>query len=274
MNRTAAPLLTALIMLGNLSLSAQVKGIKRGEEDYQKYKQLRKQEFNQYRTKREETLAKMTEEYTRYVDAMHKLKRHYSGKNDKANVTRIESIINYETKVKTASTIPVNIRPALKTGKASIAKKPKKTGSTLSGKPAISTALIPALLPVPSSKARITSPFGLRMHPILHRPIRHNGIDFGTGSGVPVYSTADGIVTEACYNRSYGNYLVINHGNEISTVYAHLSRITRHKGDRVNHGEIIGYTGCTGLCTGPHLHYEIRENGVPVDPQTYLSVSR
>jgi murein DD-endopeptidase MepM/ murein hydrolase activator NlpD len=118
---------------------------------------------------------------------------------------------------------------------------------------------------------RITSNFNWqRYHPVLQRNRPHLGTDFGTGYGAPVKTTADGTVSFAGWDGGYGNLIKIDHGQGYETRYAHLSRFapTVRRGARVKQGQVIGYTGATGLATAPHLHYEFRLHGRPVDVRT------
>jgi hypothetical protein len=118
---------------------------------------------------------------------------------------------------------------------------------------------------------RITSNFAPnRYHPVLHRNRPHLGTDFGTGYGAPVKTTADGTVSFAGWDGGYGNLIKIDHGNGYETRYAHLSRFAPsvRRGTRVKQGQVIGYTGATGLATAPHLHYEIRHHGRAADART------
>jgi murein DD-endopeptidase MepM/ murein hydrolase activator NlpD len=118
---------------------------------------------------------------------------------------------------------------------------------------------------------RITSNFSWqRYHPILQRNRPHLGTDFGTGYGAPVKTTADGTVTFAGWDGGYGNLIRIDHGNGYETRYAHLSRFAPgiRRNARVKQGQVIGYTGATGLATAPHLHFEFRHHGRPVNPRT------
>lgn len=114
--------------------------------------------------------------------------------------------------------------------------------------------------------APITSGFGMRFHPILHYSRPHNGIDFGAGTGAPVRSTAPGQVIAATRMRGFGNVVIVDHGGGVTTVYAHLSRISVRSGQKVGQGQNIGAVGQTGLATGPHLHFEMHIDGVPVNP--------
>lgn len=113
---------------------------------------------------------------------------------------------------------------------------------------------------------KITSRFNpRRRHPITGRVRPHNGTDFGVRVGTPVYAPADGVVTKATYQRAAGKYIVIQHRGSYSTVYMHLSRILVRPGQKVSANDRIALSGNTGASTGPHLHYEIRINGVPVN---------
>jgi murein DD-endopeptidase MepM/ murein hydrolase activator NlpD len=111
-----------------------------------------------------------------------------------------------------------------------------------------------------------TSGFGMRMHPILRRRRMHNGIDFGAAHGTPIHAAAAGIVIAASYGKGYGNMVMLDHGGGISTVYGHCSRILVKEGQRIDRGQRIALVGSTGLATGPHLHWEVRINGKPVNP--------
>ncbi|WP_271079195.1 M23 family metallopeptidase [Aurantiacibacter sp. MUD61] len=130
---------------------------------------------------------------------------------------------------------------------------------------------VPSLMPL--ADARLTSGYGNRNHPILRRRARHNGVDLAAPTGTPVYATADGIVEMAQWYSSYGNYVQIGHGGEMETRYAHLSRYTVSSGEQVRAGDLIGYVGSTGRSTGPHLHYEIRVSGDPVNPIPYMTAN-
>jgi murein DD-endopeptidase MepM/ murein hydrolase activator NlpD len=125
------------------------------------------------------------------------------------------------------------------------------------------------LMRTPVDGARITSNFGMRFHPVLHYNRLHAGVDFGVPIGTPVYAAADGVVTGATPTGCGGNMAVQQHDNGWVTRYFHLSRYAEglHEGQRVTQGFTIGLSGTTGTCTtGPHLHYELRINGEPVDP--------
>lgn len=112
----------------------------------------------------------------------------------------------------------------------------------------------------------ITSTFGMRYHPILHYRRLHAGVDIGARSGSPIYAAADGEVISARYSSSYGNVIIIAHSGGLTTLYAHCSRLMVSSGQMVHRGQRIGSVGATGLAAGPHLHWEVRVNGRPVNP--------
>ncbi len=118
--------------------------------------------------------------------------------------------------------------------------------------------------------APVVSPFGYRIHPILHYRKLHTGIDLAAGYGTPIRASDSGSVIYATWMGGYGNVIIIDHGRGISTLYAHQSSLAAGSGAHVSRGQVIGYVGSTGFSTGPHLHYEVRLNGNPVDPMGYL----
>ncbi|WP_374533953.1 peptidoglycan DD-metalloendopeptidase family protein [Phenylobacterium sp.] len=124
------------------------------------------------------------------------------------------------------------------------------------------------LLRTPVDNARMTSRFGMRRHPILGYNRMHQGIDFGAGSGTPVFAAGDGVVVEARRWGGYGNWVRIRHTGGFETGYAHLSRFAKglRPGQRVAQGQVVAYVGSTGASTGPHLHYEIWLNGKRMNP--------
>ncbi len=123
-------------------------------------------------------------------------------------------------------------------------------------------------LRTPLDGARISSRFGMRRHPILGYSRMHRGTDFAAPTGTPVYAAADGVVQSVRRERGYGNVIRIRHGNNVMTLYAHLSRFQRglRAGSRVRQGQVIGRVGSTGMSTGPHLHYELHVAGRAIDP--------
>lgn len=123
----------------------------------------------------------------------------------------------------------------------------------------------------PSPASDITSRFGNRLDPFLGRLAMHAGIDFRAPSGTRIVATAPGTVITAGKSGGYGNMVEIDHGNGITTRYAHLSSILVNVGDTISAGEAIARSGSTGRSTGPHLHYEVRLNGEAVDPMRFLT---
>ncbi len=122
----------------------------------------------------------------------------------------------------------------------------------------------------PIREARISSPFNSqRVHPILNRVLPHLGTDYAAVHGTPVFATGDGSVSISDWRGGYGNLVEVQHPNGYTTRYGHLSRIPGgvRPGTAVRQGDVIGYVGATGLATGPHLHYEVRRHGRPVDPE-------
>ena len=129
-------------------------------------------------------------------------------------------------------------------------------------------ASIPGIQPISNKDlTRIASGFGYRIHPIYKTLRMHEGIDFTAPVGTPIYATGDGKVEYKKGKMSgYGKVVKINHGYGYETLYAHMSKIIVRPGQTVKRGEIIGYVGNTGRSTGPHLHYEVRKNGRPINP--------
>jgi murein DD-endopeptidase MepM/ murein hydrolase activator NlpD len=133
-------------------------------------------------------------------------------------------------------------------------------------------ASMPAIQPVSNKDLRrIGSYFGYRTDPFYKVTKFHEGIDFTAPVGTDIYATGDGTVTSVEFSRSgYGNCIIINHGFGYQTVYAHLSKMNVKKGEKVKRGQVIGFVGNTGKSTSPHLHYEVRKSGRPVDPINYF----
>lgn len=132
-------------------------------------------------------------------------------------------------------------------------------------------ASIPAIQPISNRKLKaLASGFGFRIHPVYKTSKMHTGMDFTAKIGTPIYATGDGyVITADGSGRGYGNHVVINHGYGYQTLYGHMSRIKARRGQSVKRGEIIGYVGNTGTSTAPHLHYEVRKGGRPINPVNF-----
>ncbi len=129
---------------------------------------------------------------------------------------------------------------------------------------------IPAIQPVANKELkRIASGFGMRIDPIYKTPRFHSGMDFNANVGTEIYATGDGIVESAQRDQGYGNCVVINHGFDYKTVYAHCDQMKVRPGQKVTRGEIIATVGNTGKSTGPHLHYEVKLKGIADNPAKY-----
>jgi len=122
--------------------------------------------------------------------------------------------------------------------------------------------------PVPGP---ITSQFGPRIHPILGVPRPHLGVDLRAPHDEPVHTSGPGVVRVSGEFGGYGNLVTVDHGGGIESRYAHLSAVAVRVGDRVRRGDVVGLVGSTGLSTGPHLHFEVRIDGVPTDPAPWLT---
>ncbi|ABM35826.1 M23 family metallopeptidase [Polaromonas naphthalenivorans] len=139
---------------------------------------------------------------------------------------------------------------------------------TLDGK-----SLRRAFLSSPVEFSRISSGFSMRFHPILQTWRAHNGTDFAATTGTPARTIGDGVVEFAGVQNGFGNVVFIKHRNNLETVYAHLSKINVQPGQTVSQGQTIGLVGSTGWATGPHLHFEVRVNGVQQDPMAIAKQS-
>ena len=115
---------------------------------------------------------------------------------------------------------------------------------------------------------RVTSTFGMRMHPLLGFMRMHKGTDIGAPYGSPIYAAMDGVVQFAGRSGGYGNFVKLAHAGGLATGYGHMSRFAVGAGARVQRGQVIGYVGSTGISTGPHLHWEVWQNGRPVNPRS------
>ncbi|MGM0602888.1 MAG: M23 family metallopeptidase [Bacillota bacterium] len=128
----------------------------------------------------------------------------------------------------------------------------------------------PSIWPLAAS-GRISAEFGWRYHPILKRQEFHDGLDIAVNYNTPVISAAEGKVIFAGWSSGYGRLVKVKHSNQYTTYYAHLNKIAVSVGEKVKKGQLIAYSGNSGRSTGPHLHYEIRKNGVPENPRKYVN---
>ena len=147
---------------------------------------------------------------------------------------------------------------ALQAGSANIAARLRSGGSHSSSTPSAAGLIWPV-------QGVLTSPYGMRWGRM------HEGIDIGAAQGTPIYAAAGGTVNYAGWEGGYGNLTLIDHGNGLATAYGHQSQLAVSSGQTVSRGQLIGYVGSTGHSTGPHVHFEVRVNGVPNDPLSYLS---
>ena len=125
------------------------------------------------------------------------------------------------------------------------------------------------LYPLPY-QCQVTDSYGYRIHPLTGKYSWHNGVDFGAGAGTSILATKSGTVTTAAYSSAWGYYVVINHGDGYSSLYAHQPSLSVSVGDYVTQGQTIGTVGSTGYSTGPHLHFTIYYNGADVNPFNYI----
>lgn len=129
-------------------------------------------------------------------------------------------------------------------------------------------AATPSMMPI---TGYFSSTFGYRRHPISGAYVLHAGVDIAADSGTPVRAPADGVVLFSGYKEGYGKALVVDHGYGIRTIFGHASKLFVTQGQKLKRGEKIAEVGSTGRSTGPHLHFEIRKNGIPMNPVTFIS---
>ena len=127
-----------------------------------------------------------------------------------------------------------------------------------------------ALLRTPVAAAKITSGYGMRMHPLLGYSKMHKGVDFGAPTGTPIFAAGSGTIDEIGFKGGYGRYIRIRHNGKLETAYAHMSRFATnlYRGARVTQGQVIGYVGMSGRATGPHLHFEVQMNNQQINPMS------
>lgn len=189
-------------------------------------------------------------------------------KNYESKIASAENQINeYEKDLAAQEAKIKQIEAEIKRQEEEARKKAEAAGQTYK---TASLGDIKFIWPCPSS-SRITSGFGGRSSPIEGASSNHKGIDIGASTGSNILAAASGTVTISTYSASAGNYVMISHGGGVSTVYMHCSSRLVSAGDKVSQGDVIAKVGSTGYSTGPHLHFEIRNNGSYVDPSKYVS---
>jgi murein DD-endopeptidase MepM/ murein hydrolase activator NlpD len=132
-------------------------------------------------------------------------------------------------------------------------------------------ASIPAIQPIANKDLKyIASGYGWRIHPIYKTEKMHSGMDFTAPVGTPIHATGNGTVEKVEFDgRGYGNNVIVNHGWGFESLYGHMSKISVRSGQKINRGDLIGFVGSSGASTGPHLHYEVRKGGNPVNPANF-----
>lgn len=293
-------LMIVILLLSAISLSAQVDQNNPIKSDFEKFKQDYNRDFENYKKQYEEALRKMEQDYQDYYNSMVGLKDYYTRNKDTAKAAIVGDVISYEQNIRKASGKPIVVtknvpvqpdskvqqpvnkpvqqpvnkpveQPPARNVEQPVAQpvqQPKPQPVEIA--PPANDERVPVIYPLPPAKARITSPFGPRIHPVLNRPINHNGIDFGCQIGTEIYAAGSGKITLSEYNKTFGNYIMIEHDGGFCTVYAHLNQLMVSKGETVNKGQKIAQSGNTGRSTGAHLHYEIRLSGTPIDPKPFL----
>lgn len=294
-------LVCLLLALAQAAFTQQ-KTMEQMQQEFENYRRDTERDFNAFVQQRERELLEMEKAYQDYYNELHDLRQQYLSQGDEEAVTVVDELIEYENQITAAAgkdIQPAEVRPRKKLDEterpseievAPVEEKPQpaqqerelpapavpdkaevdKPETTFIPLPEEGDG-VPRLTPLPSTKAKVTSPFGLRNHPILKRRKMHNGIDFGSGMNAHVYAAAHGKVLLAQYSNSFGNWIMIEHQNGYTSIYAHLNSMEVRKGQRVRKGDKIGLTGSTGRSTGPHLHYEVRLNGTPINPEGYLA---
>lgn len=189
-------------------------------------------------------------------------------KNYEAKISSAENQLDaYQQDIKAQEDKIKQIEAEIKRKEEEARKKAEAAGQKYN---TVSIGDIKFIWPCPSS-SRITSNFGGRSSPTEGASTNHQGTDIGASTGADIVAAASGQVTIATYSASAGNYIMINHGGGVSTVYMHCSKLLVSPGDTVKQGQVIGKVGSTGYSTGPHLHFGVRLNGSYVNPLKYVS---
>ena len=237
-----------------------------------------KRSYEEYQLQQEELIKELDgkqEELRAQIDAAAKLIATINESSDdaQAEYDAIEKVRN-ETEAKINELIRklAEEEAARKAAEeaARLAQQQQQQQQTGGGGGSTAVSLTGLKWPVPSCSI-ITSRFGYRTSPTAGASSYHGGLDIGAGQGATIVAAGSGTVILASYNGGYGNCVMINHGNGIVTLYGHMESISVSSGQQVSKGQTIGKVGSTGVATGPHCHFEIRVNGVQVDPAPYFS---
>ena len=181
--------------------------------------------------------------------------------------TKTAQVEAYEKDIKAQEDKIKQIEAEIKRQEEEARKKAEAAGQKYN---TVSIGNIKFIWPCPSS-SRVTSAFGGRESPTEGASSNHQGMDIGAPTGSNIIAAADGTVTISTYSYSAGNYIMLNHGGGVSTVYMHCSQLLVSAGDTVKQGQVIAKVGSTGYSTGPHLHFGVRLNGSYVNPAKYVS---
>lgn len=209
---------------------------------------------------------------TQYIETEVDAKDHKMDRLDHLTQTLAAgSYVEPEQIAEVEKSISVNTEKPIELNNETIARKYGETIKTnLNVQVQGGSALHSWLQTHPLPTARVSSNYGNRT--MNGRAERHSGLDLAAPTGTAIYATGPGVVTKSGWGTGYGQYVEINHGNGYTTRYAHASRLIAKVGDRVQAGEHIANVGCTGRCTGPHLHYEVVKDGQRKNPSTYLAM--
>ena len=239
------------------------------------YKKKQNQEIEAYKKKQQEEIEKLRKEYIKYEKEREAEIAAFKNKNINPDLKKKAEEAEKKNKI-IDNPQPVEIEKEEEITKEVIEPKneiekkaiPKTT--TADKRKIEIEANRPVFFPI-DKKHPITSHYSNnRTHPVLKKKRPHNGVDFGAPKGTPVFAPADGIVEIARYSKSAGNWIMVNHQNGYKTVYMHFDKHAVKEGQQVKRGQVIGYIGNTGYSTGPHLHYEVRHNNVPINPMKFL----
>lgn len=277
--------------------------------DFERYKLQQNEQLQEFKEKREADIKRLEQEYKNYLNGLSNLQKEYEENDEPEKAEHVADMIDYEKTVRKHAGKELKKedfeKEAVEEETQDQAEKPEEPEETVKKKtddskesPETKISIeknqeanpettgetdsplkkdlefnpsSPTLIPLPQTAARITSPFGTRMHPVLNKKMKHNGVDFGSPMNTDIYAAANGKVTVAQYSKSFGNFIMVEHEDGYVTVYAHLESMDVKPGDTVKKGDKIALSGNTGRSTGPHLHYEIRLDGTPVDPDNYLT---